>query len=117
MATFNLFLAGFWLAAGFVLLVMPQLLEGFPRVGGLLANRELLGGVAVVLAVYNVARWNSLRAFHRDQEAIQQAAATRERLDVEHEREPVEPPNPAFNFEEPPGTSPRNPTDRPPSAN
>ncbi len=111
----NVILSAMWVVVAIVLLAIPQTLEGQPWAGRLLENRHLLGGVALVLAVYNLARMQSIRAFQRDREAIDQAAAARYRLQDEHERETDAPPNPAFNFDDPP--RPKPPIDRPPSSN
>jgi hypothetical protein len=111
----NFVLAMIWLVLGVVLLAFPQAIEGQPWAGRLMDNRQLLGGVCIVLAVYNIVRLQSIRAFYRDREAIDEAIAERHRLLEEHRREEPEPPSPAFNFDEP--KKPKPPHDLPPSNN
>jgi hypothetical protein len=92
----NLVFAIAWLIAAVILFTISDL--SIP-VGG---TKFSSGWVALVLALYNVARWWSVRSARRQRLAEQEALAQRaHRNRVEERREPVEP-DPNFNFKDPP---------------
>jgi hypothetical protein len=60
------------------------------------------GWLALLLALYNLARWWSIRSYRRQRLAEQDALAKRFHRHRDERREPEQPPDPNFNFTEPP---------------
>jgi hypothetical protein len=97
----NLFLALLWLVAAVVILGMDYVGHGSGlRVRG---TNWSLGWLLLVMAVYNLARWRSLRSYHA---AARAAQATRPYRRPPRRTE--EPPDPNFDFtrDEPPAQGP-----------
>jgi hypothetical protein len=94
----NLIFAVAWLiVAALIFVLRPEQLS--LRIGGIPFSA---GWVALVLALYNMARWWSTRSARRQRAAEREALAQRFRRHRNEERqEPVEP-DPNFNFGEPP---------------
>jgi hypothetical protein len=113
----NLFLALFWLMCAAVLLAYQQFLggQGFRiRWGGINLPAEWL---MLALALYNVVRWWSNRAYREELRRVEIARARSEWERRRHHSQPAEPPDPNFNFtDEQPPTN-RGVTDQPPSNN
>jgi hypothetical protein len=110
----NLFLALLWLLGAVVVLAYEYFTgEQFLRIRG---TNLSVGWLLLVLGIYNLARWWSLRSYRAEQRAVQTAQANRYRA-AHRERHPGQPPDPNFDFTDRP--PPRNPniTDRPPSDN
>jgi hypothetical protein len=60
------------------------------------------GWLALLLALYNLARWWSIRSYRRQRQAEQEALAQRFHRHREERAESAQPPDPNFNFTEPP---------------
>src|SRR5262245_40455026 len=102
----NLFLALFWLILGLALLAWDWASPTGPRLT-IPGTGISSGWFALVLALYNLARWEAARAAAREREATLRA--------IERRRAPerewlTPPPDPNFNFSErpppPPGERP-----------
>lgn len=101
---FNLVLACLWLAAGIGVLV-------YEAVTGKLTYRVLdtnisIGWLILLLALYNLARWWSVRSSEASRRAAWQMESMRHRSRAD-ERRRDEPPDPNFQFtDDGPGKSP-----------
>jgi hypothetical protein len=96
--TVNLIACAFWLIVAAVIFA-----TGDPRFVLHLGGVQLSSGwLALVLALYNVARWWSLRSYRRQRQEEQEALARRFRRRDEELPRPEQPPDPNFNFTEPP---------------
>ncbi|HXG13369.1 MAG TPA: hypothetical protein VNK04_26665 [Gemmataceae bacterium] len=94
MSNLNLYLAVFWLVLGVGLVLFHQMNPDDPTLR-LRGTDWSPGWLGIVLAVYNLARWYSLRASLRQQALFQEEL--RRAREREHHRPPAEP-DPNFNF-------------------
>jgi hypothetical protein len=113
----NLFLALIWLIGAVVLLAYEHYLGESPfriRAGDTNFSAAWL---MLVLGIYNLVRWWSLRSYRMEQRAQELAQAKREWERRRRSSEPAGPPDPNFNFTDQPPPSNRGITDQPPSNN
>jgi hypothetical protein len=112
----NLILAAMWLVIGIAMLVAcyttndPRLRERL-----MVGNEFPIGWLVLLMAVWNLIRWYSVRASRLQRQELEQLRETRRY--PARPSEPIGEPNPAFNFtDEPPPPAPpvRLPNDRPP---
>jgi hypothetical protein len=100
MRNLNLFLAVFWLVLGAGLVVWhwldPQ--SQFLRIRG---TDWSPGWFGIVLALYNLVRWYSIRSSYLQRQALQEQWQRFQERERERLREPVEP-DPNFNFNDAP---------------
>lgn len=114
----NLFLAIVWLLLAAILFVYERShgpIEMRIRLGGLNLS---MGWIMLLLGIYNIARWYSMRAYRNEQRAL--FAALRQRLLQQRgpRDEPYREPDPNFRFtDEPTPPSRPHPRDQPPSSN
>jgi hypothetical protein len=114
----NLFLAIVWL-------VLAVVLSTYEAINGPSSLRIRWGGVdlslawvMLLLALYNIARWYSLRMVRNEQRALYEALRQRLLQQRHASGEPGREPDPNFRFtDEPPPPVPPNLRDQPPSAN
>jgi hypothetical protein len=101
----HLFMAALWLIAGAALLAWQA---AHPEARGMTiwGSNVSLGWVALVLALYNLARWWSMRSATNRPVVEQEPLALRRRHET---HEPPQAPDPTFNFtrEEPRPGEPR----------
>ena len=78
-------------------------LAAFIFITGRLGGTSGLGGwLAIVFGLFSLARWWSIRSYRRQRQADEEALARRFHRHSEERRGPEQPPDPNFNFTEPP---------------
>jgi hypothetical protein len=95
----NLYFAVFWLLVGAGLLVWPAVDPQVPRFQ-ILETGLSAGWFGIVLGLYNVSRWWSIRTAARQRQVREEMAL---RHAGEQPRRPPQEPDPNFNFTEPSG--------------
>lgn len=100
MKSMNLFLAVFWLMMGAGLVLWHWL---YPEVRqARLPNSDVsLGWLAILMGLYNLARWYGIRAYLHRQGILEEQRRHREELERSDRRPDVEP-DPNFDFSSPP---------------
>jgi hypothetical protein len=94
----NLIACVFWLIVAAAIFVSGDQRFVF-QIG---AVRFSSGWLALLLALYNVVRWWSIRSYRRQRQAEQEALAKRFQRHQDERRDPEQPPDPNFNFTDPP---------------
>jgi hypothetical protein len=96
----NLILACLWLVLAGLFFLSPYL-DLDKRLFNLGSNSILVGFLALMMCLYNVARWWSVRSSSAHQQAIREAMARQRHPDEDRPR-PESPPDPNFDFREGP---------------
>jgi hypothetical protein len=95
----HLIFAFFWLLVGVGILLWPN----SPFVFNFAGVQFSGGWIAIIFALYNVARWWSIRSYRQARQAAAEAEAERERRHRDEARgEQPQQLDPNFNFTEPP---------------
>jgi hypothetical protein len=100
----NLFLAMMWLAAAAILFLWPWLVP-HSEPPTILDTGLSLGWAALFMCLFNLARWQTLRAAQRQKQALQEEA--RQRWEEKQRSRFQQPRDPNFDFSE--GPPPREP--------
>jgi hypothetical protein len=99
---FNLIMCVLWLLVGAALLITGYTTGRWYLTVNLGGGSFSGGWLALILALYNLARWWSVRSYRRQRQTEQQAFAQRLKRHRAETRGPEQPPDPNFDFKEPP---------------
>ena len=98
--TLNLIMCAFWLLVAAALLITGYTTGKWYLTVNLGGGPFSGGWLALILALYNLARWWSVRSYRRQRQAEQEAFAQRAQRHRAEGRGPEQPPDPNFNFTE-----------------